>query len=228
MRSLLCLLLLLASAAPALAQSPSPTPVAQGPGHVLYVDGKSPSSVAVKWLEVVGQRPELVGSAYVKPDGKGWTGLVVKGLEKLDPEKASGASKALSDALDTGVLHLAVTPDGRAWYFYWKDGKLVDRYCSNPGKPDEVPYETLRSWQGRPDLLLPVSRGTPLSQKRTEVSLTDFNGFLYFYHPEMKTTKPAAWRSATEVMRLLTQLVGVSQPPAPFATVATLAGWKRL
>lgn len=224
----IALLLLLALAAPGLAQTPSPTPPAEGPGHLLYVDGKPPASVTVKWLEVVGKRPELAGSVFVKPAEKGWTGLAVKGLEKMEPEKASGASKALSDALDCGVLHLAVSPDGRAWYFYWKDGKLVDRYCSNPGRAEEIPYEVLRSWQGRPDLLLPVCRGRPLSKNRTEVSLTDFNGFLYFYYPEMKTAKPASWRSATDVMRLLTQVVGVSQPPAPFATVATLPGWKRL
>lgn len=218
------LLIALLLSAPALAEEPP----LEGPGHVLYVEGAAPSRVTGKWREVVGKRPELAGSAYLKPEGKGWTALAVKGLEKLEAEKASAASKALSDALDAGVLHLAVTPDGRAWYFYWKDGRLVDRYCSNPGRPEEIPYEVLRSWQGRPDLLLPACKGIPLSRNRSEVSLTDFNGFLYFYYPEMRTQKPAAWRSAGEIMRLLVQLVGVSQPPVPFATVPGLPGWKKL
>lgn len=196
-------------------------------GHVLFIDGQT-ELVPDGWSRVVAKRPELAGAAFTGPISKKWTPLAVKALDKLPPEKAQGAAKELSSVLETGVLHLALTKDGRAWYFYWDEGKLVDKYCSNPGQVGEVPIEVVREWQGRPELLLPVCRGTPLSKNRSEVSITDFNGFLYSYYPEMKASKPASWRTATDVMELLAQVVGVTQLPAPFHSLIATPGWKRL
>jgi hypothetical protein len=209
-------------------QAQEPAPYAKISGHLLYVNRRPTEKVRAGWSQVTGKRPELAGSAFLRPDANGWTGLAVKAIDKLPPEKATEAAKELSAVLKTEVLHLALSPDGRAWYFLWEEGNLVDRYCSNPGKAGEIEIDLVRSWQGRPELLVPVSRGTPLSKTRTEVSITDFNGFLYFYYPEMKTTRPESWRSPTDLLEMLAEVVGVPEPPAPFHSVVNLPGWIRL
>ena len=225
--SRIAVLVVLASL-PVLAQAPDLPAVPDPSGHLLYVDRQTGSKIGAGWKKVVASRPEFSGAAFISPQAKGWTGLALKALDSLPPEQASRAAKELSAVLHSGVVHLALTPDERAWYFYWDQGRLVDRYCSNPGKPGEVEVEVVRSWQGRPELLLPVCRGVPLSKTRTEVSITDFNGFLYSYYPEMKTTRPASWRTAADLMVLLTQVLGVGQSPAPFASLSSLPGWTRL
>lgn len=223
----LTLLLMLLICAPCLSQEVDAV-APQVVGQLLYVDRQPADKLGAGWRQVVAHRPEFAGSSFVGPQGNGWTGLAVKAMGKMPPEEATRAARELSGILEGGVLHLALTSDGRVWYFFWSGGKLVDRYCSNPGRPEEVTVEVVRSWQGRPELLVPVSRGTPTSKLRSEVSITDFNGFLYSYYPEMRTTRPAAWRSPADLMAVLVQVVGVSQAPAPFSLIAALPGWTRL
>jgi hypothetical protein len=199
-----------------------------GSGQLLYVNGQNPDEVRSAWSTVVAGRPEFRGSAFLGPVANRWLPLAVKALDKLSPEQAAGAAKELSAVLDTEVLQLSLSSDGRAWYFLWDEGKLLDRYCSNPGKAGEVDVEVVRSWQGRPELLLPLCRGTPLSTRRSEVSLTDFNGFLYFYYPEMKTTRPESWRTAPDLVALLVQVVGLPLAPASFHSIVGQPGWLRI
>lgn len=219
------LLLLLLLALPLWAQEAAPP---QGPGHILYADSKDAPAVLKAWRAVVLKKPGFNSPLAIRPPAQGWIALAVKALEPLPPEAASDAAKALSLQLHTHVLHMAVTKDDRAWYFLYADGKQVDRYCSNPGLPGEVSHDVLRDWAGKPDVLLPLCRGTPISKTRSEVSLTDLNALLYYYYPEMKLKKPASWRSPGDLMRLLSQVLGVPQPPAPYQSLAGLPGWKRL
>lgn len=221
---LFCLLL----AGSLFAQSGVPGDAPQPVGQLLFIDQLPAEKVRSGWLAVLETRPELSGSAFVGTPYHGWTGLLVKALETMEPERASESAKQLSANLKTGVLHLALTSDGRAWYFYWDSGRLVDRYCSNPGRPGEVPVEVVRAWQGRPDLLLPVARGTPLSKLRSEVSLTDFNGFLYSYYPEMKVERPGSWRTPADLMAMLVQVMGVSHSPSGYLGLKSQPGWTRI
>jgi hypothetical protein len=199
----------------------------EGVGHLLYVDSADPEKVRRGWKTCVQRNPELAGGALVSPASRGWTALAARALEPLAPQAASRASQELSQILGTGVLHLVVSSDGRAWYFYFRQGQALDRYCSNPGRPGEVGQEVLRTWAGRPEVLLPVCRGRPLSARRSEVTLTDLNSVVYFYYPEMRQSRPAAYRTPAEIMRVLIQLVGVPQSPAPFASLVALPGWKK-
>lgn len=227
--TLLSLLAVLLITLATLAQEVDSSAVApQVVGQLLYVDRQPLDKLGDGWRQVLARQPQFAGSSFVGPQSNGWTGLAVKAMGKMPAEEATLAARELSSVLKGGVLHLALTSDGRVWYFFWDEGKLVDRYCSNPGRPEEVTVEVVRSWQGRPELLLPVSRGTPTSNLRSEVSITDFNGFLYSYYPEMRTERPAAWRSPADLMAVLVQVVGVPQAPAPFSLIAALPGWTRL
>ncbi len=225
-----CLLpLLFLLLAPAHAQEePAPTVLPDPVGQVMYVRQSPADRVAAGWLALVAKRPDLSGSAFVGTPSLGWTGVIVRALERTEPEVSSGVSKELSKNLKAPVLHLILSEDGRAWYFYWDKGQLVDRYCSNPGRPGEVPIEQVRSWQGRPELLLPVASGTPLSKLRSEVSITDFNAFLYSYYPEMKVERPGAWRMPADLMAMLVQVMGVSHTPAPYLSMKSQPGWTRI
>lgn len=200
-------------------------PLLEGPGQILYVEGRDPSKVGPAWLALQKRTPGLRGPSLVRQPARGWVGVASKALEGLEPEPASEAARALSSALGARVLHLAVTPDERAWYFFWEKGHLVDRYCSDPGR--DADSGVLRAWAGRPEALLPVCRGTPLSSRRTEVSLTDLHGLVYFYSPELRQARPGAWRSAADLMRLLAQVLGTPDPPAPFRSLSAAPGWKK-
>ena len=217
-------LLLLLLALPLYAQEGPP----QGPGHILYVDSEDAPGLLKAWRVITLKKPELKGPLALRPPSHGWLALAVQALEPQTPEAASQAARDLSRELKKSVLHMAVTKDDRAWYFLFQEGKPTDRYCSNPGLPGEATQEALRDWAGKPDVLLPLCKGTPLSKTRTEVSLTDLNGLLYYYYPEMKLKKPAAWRTTGDLMKLLCQVLGLPQPPAPYQALAGLPGWKRL
>lgn len=223
---LLFLLLLLTPAAGQ--EEPTATLLPDPVGQVLYVHQVPADRVTAGWLAIAAKRPDMTGSAFVGTPGLGWTGLLVKATETMEAESASEVSRELSKDLKAPVLHLILSEDGRAWYFYWDKGKLVDRYCSNPGRPGEVPIEQVRSWQGRPELLLPVAHGTPLSKLRSEVSITDFNAFLYSYYPEMKVERPGAWRMPADLMTMLVQVMGVSHSPAPYLSMKSQPGWTRI
>lgn len=214
-------LLLLFLVLPALAQP-------QGPGHILYVASPDAVEVLKAWPKVVAKSPAYKGPMAVRPPSNGWLALAAQAMEPMTPEAATEAARSLSLQLKKPVLHLAVGKDDRGWYFLYLDGKLADKYCTNPGLPGEIPQEALRDWQGKPDVLLPLCKGTPISKTRTEVSLTDLNALLYYYYPEMKLKKPASWRTTGDLMKLLCQVLGVPQPPAPYQALAGQTGWKRL
>lgn len=196
----------------------------EGPGQVLYVQGRDRAAVARAWRALVAQSPDLQGPWLLSWPARGWVGLAPKAIEQFPATDGMDVARRLSLEVRAPVLHLAVTPDGKAWYAACERGELVDRYCSDPAR--DVP-DALRLWAGRPEKLLPLCKGRPLSSSRKEVSLTDLHGFLYFYTPELRRSRPAAWRSPAEIMRLLGVVLGTPDPPAPFASHSASAAWTR-
>jgi len=198
-------------------------PIPATPGAVVFVSSSDAAAVADAWTKAVRT------SAMVGGVSNGWIGLASRVFEHPDSEAAQGALKSLSGRLGTDVVLLSITGDGRSWYFYWQGGRLQDRYCSNPGRMGEVDYKTLRSWSGRPDVIVRICRGTPLSRRGPGyVTITDLNAILYFYYPEMRLTRPAAYRSPVAFMKLMVQLIGVSSLPQQFSAFAAAPGWRKI
>lgn len=197
------------------------------PANTLYVSTEDAAAVQQAWKKIAAATPAMSGPAVLSRDANHWTALVSRALDRQDLTAANNACNALSRALATDVLYLVITPDGRAWYFYWHAGHLLDQYCSNPGHPGEVDYKTLRTWGGQPNVLVKICRGRPLSSKAgPNVTMTDLNAILYFYYPEQRFTRPAAYRSPTAFMKVLAQVIGIAQLPARFAACSGHPGWR--
>ncbi|MBM3465075.1 MAG: PEGA domain-containing protein, partial [Armatimonadetes bacterium] len=198
------------------------------PANAVYVTAGSSAQVQSAWQAYSRLNPEMAGKAVVSAPTNNWVALVARPFDQQDQVTTNKACKALSSALSTDVLYLLVTPDGRAWYYLWRRGTLVDQYCSNPGRMGEVGYQTLRAWGGNPAVLSTICRGTPLSSKGPGyVTITDLNAVVYFYYPEMRMTRPAAWRTASTLMKVLARLIGLPGVPLQFAASAQQPGWRQ-
>jgi tetratricopeptide (TPR) repeat protein len=215
--------------------SPEPTPTEPAapqvsappaaPADALYVTSDTPASVATTWHSFVKLHPTAAGRTLISGTHNHWVTIEAGGLARQDPVLAEEAAKYFSSALHTSVVDVLVTHDGRAWYFYWANGHVQDRYCSNPGHINEVPYTTLRMWSGKPDVLVNVCRGEPFSKRGTgKVTMTDLNAILYFYYPEMRIEKPAAWRSPSTFAKQMSNLLGTGHAPMPVSTYPG-TGW---
>lgn len=186
------------------------------PANTVYVTSDSPVAVGQAWRRCVKALPALDGAAQVSAPTNHWVALQARAFDTAAPDALEAGCLALSKALRTDVLFMQVTADGRAWYWYWNDGRELDRYCSNPGHVNEVDYQTIRSWAGKPDVLLRICRGRPLSATRPVPTMTDLNALLYYYYPEMRVTRPASYRTPTELMKTLASVLGLPCAPARY------------
>ena len=197
------------------------------PSNTLYVTADNTGSVAAAWKKWVAAHPTMAGKALISVPTRRWVALQAQAFDRQDHEAMTAACAGLSLSLQTQVVCLVVSRDGRAWYFYYDRGRQMDRYCSNPGRPGEVDYRTLRSWSGRPDVLVAACRGVPLSSYGgPQVTITDLNSVIYFYYPEMRTTRPASYRTPGAFMKVLGRLLGIGHPPSRYARYPTGDDWK--
>ncbi|HEY3999905.1 MAG TPA: hypothetical protein VGO93_13610, partial [Candidatus Xenobia bacterium] len=192
------------------------------PANSMYVFKADGKKLGATWKKVIHDHPELAGKAVASAPEAEWTVLQAKAFDKQDTAAIGKAGLEVSQLLQTDVVFLEVSKPATAWYWYWSSGHLVDEYCSNPGHPGEVDYRTLRQWAGRPDIFVKACHGKPVSKlSGGVVSITDLNAVLYFYYPELRVLRPGAWRSPSEVTRLLTQFMGAHDGPSRFAERAT-------
>lgn len=187
------------------------------PVNTVYVTGDNAGAVAAAWRIYVQARATLAGPALIGGPHNHWITLQARVFDTASQDQINTACQALSAALKTDVLFLQITKDGRSWYFYWNDGQMLDRYCSNPGHADEVDYKTLRSWAGKPEVLARLARGRPLSSKSAAPSITDLNAILYFYYPELQQTKPGSWRTPATFMKTLAGILGIDDLPSRYS-----------
>lgn len=186
------------------------------PANTMYVTSDSPAAVGKAWRQCVKSLPALAGPAQTSAPANHWVALQARAFDTAGPDALEAGGLALSKALHTDVLFLQITADGRAWYWYWNDGRELDRYCSNPGRVNEVDYQTIRGWAGKPDVLVRVCRGRALSATRPVPTMTDLNALLYYYYPEMRVTRPAAYRTPLEFMKTLASVLGLPCAPARY------------
>ena len=199
---------------PVALSAPAPARAVSQPVAALYVTSDSRAAVSAAWSALTRTDKTLAGAHRLIGPTRHWIAVQARAFDTASPQTVDLACMNLSRALHTGVLFLQVTADGRAWYFYWNDGHELDQYCSNPGRPGEVDYTTLRTWGGKPEVLVGACRGQALSKTRPAPTITDLNAVIYSYYPEMRSTRPDAWRSPEEIMRTLTQIIGLPCAPA--------------
>lgn len=192
------------------------------PANTMYVTSDAPAAVGQAWRKCVKSLPALGGPAKTSASANHWVALQARAFDTAAPDAIEAGGLALSKALHTDVLFLQITADGRAWYWYWNDGRELDRYCSNPGRVNEVDYKTIRAWAGKPEVLVRICRGRALSATRPVPTMTDLNALLYYYYPEMRVSRPAAYRTPSEFMKTLTSVLGLPCTPARYGQQAGL------
>lgn len=197
------------------------------PSNTVYVTTDDARAVATAWKRWVATHPAMAGKVLISLPTRRWVALQAQAFDRQDHDALTAACAGLSASLQTQVVCLMVSRDARAWYFYYDKGRQMDRYCSNPGRPGEVDYRVLRSWAGRPDVLVAACRGVPLSSRGgPQVTITDLNAVLYFYYPEMRTTRPASYRTPGAFMKVLGRLLGIGHLPSRYARYPTGGDWK--
>jgi tetratricopeptide (TPR) repeat protein len=196
---------------------PSPPGPPAAPANTMYVTGDSMAGLSAAWHACARTHPTMHGPVLIGPARHHWIPIQARAFDSASQDEINAMCEALSGSLRTDVLFLQITKDGRAWYFYWNSGQKLDQYCSNPGHPGEVDYRTLRAWSGKPEVMARLCRGTPLSSKSAAPSMTDLNAILYFYYPELRVTRPAAWRTAETFMKLLARVLGLADLPSRYA-----------
>lgn len=107
-------------------------------------------------IEEVGTVQKVLEEIAIKKDLKFLLGPAIKGWVSILPGEA-GPDASISDEIAKrmacDVFHLAVHDDDVFYYFFYRDGKLVDQYNSCPDYFEAASDEELGKSEGHPELL---------------------------------------------------------------------------
>jgi hypothetical protein len=89
---------------------------------------------------------------YLGPVINGWVGVFPDNCGQDD-----SVSLAIAKRLEDDVLHLVVHDDDIFCYWYYRNGKLIDKYNSLPDYfGEEIPEKEIRKLQGQPEVFAHV------------------------------------------------------------------------